>query len=241
MPQTCPYCGKPMIQAVITENYETFHVCDCGDAKGTKTVDTREKTLKTNPEKKTLKEAERYLLDKTGEIHDRYIALALVEEKYGTETALKLAKMYRIETDLDTRNPVIVNPRRPKKMQENPLAGTDVWGHKLFIENPTPEDLQEIADALGVPVGIQKDLNKEMEMYKRFHRRKPTEIVKVEHPGTPKSLVALGKLESVIYRKCSDNQAYIHDLKHGLLCSDKTGKLWIVGDRAKITKRGIVG
>jgi len=109
----------------ITENYETFHVCDCEGAKGTKTADTREKTLRTNPEKKILKEAERYLLDKTGEIHDRYIALALVEEKYGTEIALKLAKMYRIETDLDA--PVIVNPRRLKKMQENPLAGTDAW------------------------------------------------------------------------------------------------------------------
>ena len=196
-----------------------------------------------NPEKNTLKEAEaeHYLLDKTEDTDDRYIALGLVEEKYGTEIALKLAKMYRIATDLDTRDPVIVNPRRPKKMRENPLAGTDAWGHKLFIENPTPEELQTIADTLGVPVGIQKDISKEMDMYKRFHLRKPDEIIKVKHPGTPKSLVALGKLKSVIYHKCTDGQDYIHDLKHGLLCSDKTGKLWIIGDKARITKRGIVG
>ncbi len=226
---TCQHCGKPMNHVEITEDYQVVNTCDC---RGTG------KTPRRNPEKKTLKEAERYLLDKTREIHDRYIALAMVEEKYGTDIALQLAKLYRIETDLDTRDPVVVNPKRLKK---NPLVGTDVWGHKLFIENPTKEELQEMADALGVPIGIEKDLGKEMEMYKRFHHRKPTEIVKIEHPATPKSLIALGKLESVIYRKCSDNQAYIHDLKHGLLCSDKKGKLYIVGDRAKITKRGIVG
>lgn len=185
------------------------------------------KAARRNPEKNTLKEAERYLLDRTGETHDRYIALALVEAKYGTDIALELGKKYRIG--------------RETAVKKNPLAGTDVWGHKLFIENPTREELQEIADALQVPVGIQKDLSKEMEMYKRFHNRKPTEIVRVEHPATPKSLIALGKLESIIYRKCTDNQAYIHDLKHGILAADRKGKLWIIGDKARITKRGIVG
>lgn len=191
------------------------------------------KASRRNPERNTLNEAERYLLDMTRETHDRFIALALVEAKYGTDIALEVGKKYRIG-----RERAIVNPGKAKK---NPLAGTDAWGHKLFIENPTREELQEIADALQVPVGIQKDLSKEMEIYKRFHHRKPDEIIKVNHPGTPKSLVALGKLKSVIYHKCTDGQDYIHDLKHGLLCSDKTGKLWIIGDKAKITKRGIVG
>ncbi|SNQ60407.1 hypothetical protein [Candidatus Methanoperedens nitratireducens] len=225
MPQTCPHCGKPLTQGIVTENYEAFYTCDCEGAK-------TKRTLRKNPEPdKSIKEAERYLLEQTKKTHDRYIALGLVEEKYGTDITIQLAKKYRIETSLNKRDPV----------KKNPLAGTDVWGHKLFIENPTREELQAVADAIGVPVGIEKDLSKEMEMYKRFHHRKPTEIIRVEHPSIPKSLVALGKLESIIYRKCSDNQAYIHDLKHGLLCSDKKGKLWIVGDKARITRRGIVG
>lgn len=279
MPQICPHCGKLMTQGVITENYEMFYVCDCEGSKAE--AQTQKRTPRKNPAnpKKTLKEAERYLLDMTRETHDRFIALALVEEKYGTDIALEVGKKYRIGreraihhgTDLDTLIHIAdergfktlcgldvhgvgvgfkkeditctkcLLKSNPKRAKKNPLAGTDVWGHKLFIENPTPEELQAIADTLGVPVGIQKDITKEIDMYKRFHRRKPDEIIKVNHPGTPKSLVALGKLKSVIYHKCTDGEDYIHDLKHGLLCSDKTGKLWIIGDKARITKRGIVG
>jgi hypothetical protein len=53
------------------------------------------------------------------------------------------------------------------------------------------------------------------------------------------SLVALGRLESVIYRK--HGQSYIHDLKQGTLAADRKGKLYIIGDKARITKRGIIG
>ncbi|MCX9009951.1 MAG: hypothetical protein OIN66_02405 [Candidatus Methanoperedens sp.] len=112
---------------------------------------------------------------------------------------------------------------------------------RTLIKNPTKSQLQSIADLFQRPVAIPVDMKKEAEMYERFHHKSPGNIVKVSHPQIPKSLVALGKLESVIYRKISDGQSYIHDLDHGILAADRKGKLYIIGDKAKITERGIVG
>jgi len=112
--------------------------------------------------------------------------------------------------------------------------------HKtLLIENPSSDQLQHIADMLQCPVAVVKEMDKELEIYERFHHKKPDAVVRASHPEIPKSLVALGRLESVIYRK--HGQAYIHDLKQGTLAADRKGKLYIIGDRARITKRGIVG
>ncbi len=111
----------------------------------------------------------------------------------------------------------------------------------ILIENPTKEQIQRVADFYDCPVAIPKDLRKELEMYETFHHQKPDKIVKAHHPETPGSLIALGKLESVIYKKYSDGNSYIHDLKHGILAADRKGKLFIIGDKAKITERGIVG
>jgi hypothetical protein len=109
----------------------------------------------------------------------------------------------------------------------------------MLIENPTRDQLQDIADMLQCPVALVKEMDKELEMYERFHHKKPDAVLKAAHPEIPKSLVALGRLESVIYRK--HGQAYIHDLKQGTLAADRNGKLYIIGDRARITKRGIIG
>lgn len=98
---------------------------------------------------------------------------------------------------------------------------------------------QHVAEISGHPVAVPLDLEKEAEMYRRFHHRKPDAVIKTSHPAVPRALVVLGRLESVIYRK--DGQAYIHDLKHGVLAADRKGKLYIIGDKAKITKRGIEG
>jgi len=110
---------------------------------------------------------------------------------------------------------------------------------KLLVENPSKKQMQQIADALQCPVAAVKEMDKEIEMYERFHKKKPDAVLKASHPEIPESLVALGRLESVIYRK--NGQSYIHDLKHGILAADRKGKLYIIGDRAKITRRGIVG
>lgn len=109
----------------------------------------------------------------------------------------------------------------------------------MKIKDPSKKELQHIADALQCPVAAVKDLDKEIKMYERFHHRKPDAVLRASHPEIPKSLVALGRLESVIYRK--NGQAYIHDLRQGVLAADRKGKLYIVGDKAKITERGIVG
>ncbi len=107
---------------------------------------------------------------------------------------------------------------------------------------PSPKKFaQHVADMLRCPVAVPLNLKKEAAMYKRFHHKKPDSIVRVSHPEIPQSLIALGKLESVIYKKYSDGQSYIHDLKHGILAADTKGKLYIIGDKAKITERGIVG
>lgn len=102
-------------------------------------------------------------------------------------------------------------------------------------------EIQAIADAFQRPVAVVKNTSREMKMYRRFHNKEPDTVLKVSHPAIPASLVSLGRLESVIYRKHSDNVLYIHDLKHGILAADRKGKLYIIGDRARITKRGIVG
>lgn len=112
---------------------------------------------------------------------------------------------------------------------------------RILIKNPTKNQLQNIADFFQRPVIIPVDLKKEAEVYETFHHQKPDSIVKASHPAIPKSLIALGKLESVVYKKYSDDQSYIHDLKHGILAADRKGKLYIIGDKAKITERGIVG
>lgn len=101
--------------------------------------------------------------------------------------------------------------------------------------------LQKIADMLQCPVAVITDLGKEAEIYEKFHHKKPDAIVRASHPEIPESLIALGALESVIYRKFSNGQTYIHDLKKGTLAADRNGKLYIIGDKARITKRGIVG
>lgn len=105
---------------------------------------------------------------------------------------------------------------------------------------PNPAKLaQHLADISRRPVAVPVNLKKETAMYERFHHKKPDAVIKASHPAVPRSLVALGRLESVIYTK--DGQAYIHDLKKGILAADRKGKLYIVGDKAKITERGIVG
>jgi hypothetical protein len=119
------------------------------------------------------------------------------------------------------------------------MAAKKYSSRSLLIENPTRDQLQDIADMFQCPVAVVKDMEKELEMYERFHHKKPNAVVRASHPKIPRSLVALGRLESVIYRK--HGQAYIHDLKQGTLAADRTGKLYIIGDRARITKRGIVG
>ncbi len=84
------------------------------------------------------------------------------------------------------------------------------------------------------------DLRKEIQMYERFHGVAPEVLVRTKHPETPEVAVVLGKLKSVVYEKGGEN--YIHDLGKGtLLAADENGKLLIVNDKAKITKRGIVG
>lgn len=98
---------------------------------------------------------------------------------------------------------------------------------------------QNIADTFQCPVAVPLNLKKETVMYERFHHKKPDRIIRVSHPEIPQSLVALGKLESVIYKK--DGMSYIHDLKKGILAADRKGKLFIIGDKAKITERGILG
>jgi hypothetical protein len=105
--------------------------------------------------------------------------------------------------------------------------------------NPSKDQLQSIADLFQWPIAIVKEIDKEIEMYERFHKKTPDAILKASHPGIPKSLIALGRLESVIYRK--NGQSYIHDLKQGTLAADRKGKLYILNDKARITKRGIVG
>lgn len=131
------------------------------------------------------------------------------------------------------RGPCFADPKKARTLKKNPA--------KLLIENPAKKHVQKIADFFQRPVVIPVDLKKEGEMYERFHHQKPDSIVKASHPAIPKSLIALGKLESVIYKKYSDDQSYIHDLKHGILAADRKGKLYIIGDKAKITERGIVG
>jgi len=91
----------------------------------------------------------------------------------------------------------------------------------LLIENPSSDQPQQLADMLQCPVAVVKEMDKELEMYERFHYKKPDAVVKASHPEIPKSLVALGRLESVIYRK--HGQAYIHDLKQGTLAADRKG------------------
>lgn len=112
---------------------------------------------------------------------------------------------------------------------------------KLLIEKPGKKSVQRIADFFQLPVVIPVDLTKEAKVYETFHHKKPDSILKATHPPIPKSLIALGKLESVVYKKYSDDQSYIHDLDHGILAADRKGKLYIIGDKAKITERGIVG
>lgn len=112
---------------------------------------------------------------------------------------------------------------------------------RILIKNPTKSQLQSIADFFQHPVVIPMDLKKEAEVYETFHHQKPDNIISAKHPAIPRSLIALGKLESVVYKKYSDDQSYIHDLKHGILAADRKGKLYIIGDKAKITERGIVG
>lgn len=152
----CPDCGSYVSRAEITQDYEVIPVCDCRDAKKTKTV-------RRNPE----------------------------------------------------RNFTHIRARNSKK------------------------SAQHVADMLQCPVAVPLNLKKEAAMYKRFHHKKPDSIVRVSHPEIPKSLIALGKLESVIYKK--DGMSYIHDLKKGILAADRKGKLFIIGDKAKITSRGILG
>ncbi len=100
---------------------------------------------------------------------------------------------------------------------------------------------QHVADIFHCPVAVPLNLKKEAAMYEQFHHKKPVSIVRASHPEIPQSLVALGKLESVIYKKFSDGMSYIHDLKRGTLAADRRGKLYIIGDKAKITERGILG
>jgi len=54
----------------------------------------------------------------------------------------------------------------------------------------------------------------DLEMYERFHHKKPEAVVRSLHLDIPKSLVALGRLESVIYRK--HGQAYMSSLVKNL-------------------------
>lgn len=104
---------------------------------------------------------------------------------------------------------------------------------------PTRHNPQDIADTLGVPVASSHNLSREHKMFRRFHDREPERFIKATHPDIPESAICLGKLKSIIYSK--DGEDFIHDLKGALLAADKNGKLLIIGDKAKITKRGIVG
>ncbi len=131
------------------------------------------------------------------------------------------------------RGPCFTDAKKARTLKKNPA--------KLLIENTGKKNVQRIADFFQRPVVIPVDLKKEEEVYETFHHQKPDSIVKASHPAIPKSLIALGKLESVIYKKYSDDQSYIHDLDHGILAADRKGKLYIIGDKAKITERGIVG
>lgn len=111
---------------------------------------------------------------------------------------------------------------------------------KETSEYPPFRDIRGvIADIFQCPVAVFKDIDSEIRMYERFHHKKPDVILRASHPDIPDSLVALGKLESVIYKK--NGQSYIHDLDRGILAADRKGKLYIIGDRARITERGIVG
>ncbi len=88
----------------------------------------------------------------------------------------------------------------------------------------------------------KRSFRKEHDMYKRFHGKSPKVLMKAKHPKTPDVAIVLGRLDSIIYEKCSDGEKYIHKLgKNTLLVADKNGKLLIVNDSARITKRGIVG
>lgn len=89
-----------------------------------------------------------------------------------------------------------------------------------------------------VDVDDSEILRHETSMFKRFHGREPERFIKATHPDIPKSAICIGKLKSVIYSK--DDEDFIHDLKGAILAADKNGKLLILNDKSRITKRGIV-
>jgi len=86
-----------------------------------------------------------------------------------------------------------------------------------------------------------------IEEYTAFHwGNQPDEIQTVTIPDPPKALVAIGKLEGVIYRTAKgkrrqESWVHMHDEADlpTLAYDPKTHQLYILGGKYRITKRGI--
>lgn len=99
-------------------------------------------------------------------------------------------------------------------------------------------------------------------IYKEFHITEPTEVIEVDSSeapeGAPDVMGILGTLNGVAYEVTDQESAkkgdpWYHEFDEvapgkfrkkpnkPLLCYDRHGRLWIVGGKYKITRRGIVG
>jgi hypothetical protein len=86
--------------------------------------------------------------------------------------------------------------------------------------------------------------------YRRFHGKKPDQVVETEFT-IPDKLIFLGEAVSIVYRSSKKNgggngtpRLFKHDFSKGVfLAMDKTAKrqLYIIGDQLKVTSAGIEG
>lgn len=91
------------------------------------------------------------------------------------------------------------------------------------------------------------ELDDAVDEYEAFHwGNQPDSIEEVEIPDPPKTLVKIGALEGVIYRTAKgqrkqESWVHFHDEDHPptLAYDPKTGQLYILGGKYKITPHGI--
>ncbi len=124
----------------------------------------------------------------------------------------------------------------------------DVRGSNPVRElNMSNDEREEIAENVRTQMSGQgKGLRNAAALYSDFTGHDDPQITKVAVPPMPKEMLAIGKLDGVLYSTVRDGipEKYIHKFKlaaRPLLCASPDGKtLYLIGGSYDFTERGIV-
>jgi hypothetical protein len=127
-------------------------------------------------------------------------------------------------------------------------AKRDLTGRNPVRELPisAAERARIQRDVSAMFSGAGRDIRKAAALYSDFTGHEDVRVGKVRVASMPKTMLAIGKVDGILYSTVRDNVAekYIHKFKASsrpLLCSSPDGKqLYLLGGAYDFTERGIV-